>query len=104
MKETKNINTTIYQETVEDLRTEIESNYGTIDHFSSQTKIDKFNLYRIFSKSNKKEMSVGLFSRIMTALGYEGLESAHGSNLSLKKYLEIDNNALLKAILLIKFS
>ena len=100
----KNINATIYAETVEDLRTEIESKFGTIDNFSTCANIDKFNLYRIFSKSNTKKMSVGLFSRIMAALNYKGLESAEKSNLSLEKYLEIDNNSLLKAILLIKFS
>ena len=49
-------------------------------------------------------MSIGLFSRIMTALGIEGLEGSACSSLSLKQYLEIDNNAVLKTILAVKFS
>lgn len=49
-------------------------------------------------------MSVGLFARIVTAMGVKGLESSFNSNLSLKQYLEIDNNAILKSILAIKFS
>lgn len=99
-----NINTTIYKETVEDLRAKIESKYGAVSHFCAEHNIDKFNLYKIFNGSNGREMSVGLFARIMTALGVSGLENVTSSNLSLKQYLEIDNNAIFKSILAIKFS
>lgn len=95
---------TIYQETIEDLRAKIESKYGSVAKFCKETKIDSFNLYKIFSKSNTQEMSVGLFARILTAFGVKGLEEVQSSALSLKKYLEIDNNAILKSILMIKFT
>lgn len=100
----QNASETIYRETIEDLRTNIEAKYINIHNFCQEHNIDKFNLYRIFSKQNSREMSVGLFARIMTALGVGGLENVTSSNLSLKQYLEIDNNAIFKSILLIKFS
>lgn len=100
----QDINKTIYRETVEDLRAKIESRYGSVSKFADAHGIDKFNLYKIFNKTRGQEMSVGLFARIMTALGVQGLEGVKSSSLSLKQYLEIDNNAILKSILAIKFS
>jgi hypothetical protein len=98
------INQTIYTETVEDLRAKIEDRHGSVSAFCNKFEIDKFNLYKIFNNTNGQEMSIGLFSRIMTALGIEGLEASACSSLSLKQYLEIDNNAVLKTILAVKFS
>lgn len=99
-----NINQSIYRETIEDLRAKIESKHGSVKNFCEINGIDNFNLYRIFSKNSKREMSVGMFARIVTGLGVKGLENVERSDLSLKSYLEIDNNAILKSILLIKFS
>lgn len=98
-----NINSTIYNETIEDLRAKLESKFGSVSAFCELHEIDRTNLYKIFNK-NGREMSVGLFARIMTALGVVGLEDVNSSNLSLKQYLEIDNNAILKSILFIKFT
>ena len=103
MTTSKKINNTIYKETLEDLRADIEAT-GSVSKFCKKNEIDKFNLYKVFNGTNGQEMSVGLFARIMTALGSEGLEEVTSSQLSLKSYLEIDNNAILKAILAIKFS
>ena len=100
----QDINITIYRETVEDLRAKIESRFGSVSAFCDLHSIDKANLYKIFNRTRGQEMSVGLFARIMTALGVEGLEAVKSSSLSLKQYLEIDNNAILKSILAIKFS
>lgn len=99
-----NISGTIYTETIEDLRAKIESRYGSVSAFCKETSIDRFNLYKIFNGTKGQEMSIGLFSRIMTALGISGLEASHASTLSLKQYLEIDNNAVFKSILAVKFS
>lgn len=99
-----NINQSIYKETIEDLRAKIESRYGSVSKFCNDNGIDKANLYKIFNGTNGQEMSVGLFARIMTAMGVIGLEAVNSSQLSLKQYLEIDNNAILKSILLIKFT
>lgn len=96
--------TTIYQETIEDLKAKIESRYNSVAAFCKLYEIDRFNLYKIFNNTKGQEMSVGMFARILTAFGVEGLEKSHNSNLSLKKYLEIDNNAILKSILMIKFT
>lgn len=95
---------TIYKETIEDLRAKIESKYGSVSNFCKTHEIDRFNLYKIFNNTNGQEMSVGMFARILTAFEVKGLEAASGSNLSLKQYLEIDNNAILKSILMIKFT
>ena len=99
-----NINTTIYDETIEDLRAKIESKFGSVSDFCKRFEIDRANLYKIFNHTEGREMSVGLFARIMTAFGVKGLETINSSTLSLKSYLEIDNNAILKSILLIKFT
>ncbi len=99
-----NINNTIYIETIEDLRAKMESKFGSVSKFCEQNNIDKSNLYKIFNGTNGQEMSVGMFARIMTAFGVNGLENISSSSLSLKQYLEIDNNAILKSILIIKFS
>jgi hypothetical protein len=98
------INSTIYTETIEDLRAKINSDHESVKSFCDEHLIDRFNLYKVFNGTNGQEMSVGLYARILTALGVEGLETARDSSLSLKSYLEIDNNAILKSILLIKFT
>lgn len=100
----ENLSGTIYTETIEDLRAKIESRYGSVSAFCKRYEIDRFNLYKIFNNTKGQEMSIGLFSRIMTALGIVGLEASQASTLSLKQYLEIDNNAVLKSILAVKFS
>ncbi len=100
----KGINKTIYTETIEDLRAKINSDHVSVKKFCDTHEIDRFNLYKVFNGTNGQEMSVGLYARIITAMGVKGLEAAKDSNLSLKSYLEIDNNAVLKSILLIKFS
>jgi len=101
---TQNINSAIYTETIEDLRAKISSDYKSVSNFCETHDIDKFNLYKIFNGTKGQEMSVGLFARIMAAMGVEGLDGVTSSSLSLKQYLEIDNNAILKSILAIKFS
>ena len=98
------INNTIYVETIEDLRAKLVDHSGSVSKFCDVYEIDKANLYKIFNKTNGQEMSVGLYARIVAALGVKGLESVTSSSLSLKQYLEIDNNAVLKSILAIKFA
>lgn len=100
----KGINNTIYTETIEDLRAKIESKYTSVSKFCKAHDIDQFNLYKVFNKTNGQEISIGLYARIVSALGVSGLDNVATSNLSLKQYLEIDNNAILKSILIIKFS
>ena len=82
----------------------MEDQNETVANFCEAHNIDKFNMYKIMSDNSKNEMSVGLFARVMTGLGLEGLENVTSSNLSLKQYLEIDNNLILKSILSINFS
>lgn len=98
------IDSTIYKETIEDLHAKINSDHGSVMQFCTKHQIDRFNLYKVFNGTNGQEMSVGLYARIITAMGVQGLETATDSSLSLKSYLEIDNNAILKSILLIKFT
>lgn len=100
----KNINATIYKETIADLRAKMESQSETVAKFCEAHNIDKFNMYKILSDNSKNEMSVGLFARVLTGLGIEGLENVTSSSLSLKQYLEIDNNLILKSILQISFT
>jgi hypothetical protein len=103
-KDLTKLNETIYSETIEDLRAKIESKFGGVRAFAIASKIDTANLYKVFNRTNGQEMSIGLFARIMTGLGVEGLETVQPSTLSLKQYLAIDNNLIFKSILSIKFS
>lgn len=48
-------------------------------------------------------MSIGLFARVCKALGNPVAGEITNSNLSLKQYLDIDNNAVFKCIMLINF-
>lgn len=98
------INSAIYKETITDLRAKMESQNETVANFCEAHNIDKYNMYKILSSKTKNEMSVGLFARVMTGLGIEGLENVQSSSLSLKAYLEIDNNLILKSILTISFT
>ena len=100
----KEINETIYTETIQDLRARIESDHKSVKSFCDVHNIDRFNLYKVFNGTNGQEMSVGLFARILSGLGVVGLEAVKSLSLSLKEYLKIDNNAILKSILAIKFS
>jgi len=81
----------------------IDNDYEAL--FCDKNGMCKFNMYKIFSKTGRpQEMSVGMFARIMSAFGVKELEEVTSSQLSLRTYLEIDNNAILKGIMAIKFS
>lgn len=123
----KEINHTIYKETLVELRARIEAQYGSVQKFCHECKVDRANLYKIFNatktrktnagnKAKEKlkaelkpqEMSIGLFTKICVHLGnpvaVNSFAALSNSNLSLKQYLEIDNNAVFKCIMFINFS
>lgn len=95
------------EDTITDLRTAIIAKFGSLKKLSEETGLDRFNLSRLFSKENPREMSVGTFVTICDALGLIKASSlpleTRRSLISLKQYLEIDNNAILRNILLIRF-
>lgn len=73
---------------------------GKQAQFCRDNEIDKHNLNKILS--GKRDMSVGLFIRVMVGMGYmskEHQESADllRANTPLKEYLKIDFYALFKA-------
>jgi hypothetical protein len=101
-----NIETTgqnIYDETVADLRAKIEANFGSVLAFCKANDIDHANLYKIFNRTNGQEMSIGMFARICAGLGDPIASGITNSNLSLKQYLQIDNNAVFRCILNLTF-
>lgn len=97
----------IYKDTLTDLKAAIENKFGTLSALSVEAGIDRHNLSRLFSDTNPREMSIGTFVKICTSLGLIRASSVspemHRSKISLKQYLEIDNNAVMKNILLIRF-
>jgi hypothetical protein len=98
----------IYLDTMRDLKGIIETSEGSLAAFCRKYDIDRPNLSRIFSENNSSEMSVGMYQRICVALGIIP-ESAvcnyhvQITNLSLKHYLLIDNNAIRDSINIIAF-
>lgn len=100
--------TIVYNDTVEDLRATILSKFDSLAHFARISGLDRFNLSRLFSKENPREMSIGTF---VTICEHVGLMKANSvplemtrSKMSLKQYLETDNNAIMRNILLIRFA
>lgn len=98
-----NVNQNIYNDTLVELRVRMENKSGSVQKFCVEHDIDNLNLYKLFSKNSKREMSIGLFARICSALGNPVAAQVVDSNLSLKQYLEIDNNAVLKCIMALVF-
>lgn len=97
----------IYNDTMKDLRAAIVAKFGSFSELAKSTGLDRHNLSRLFSDQNPREMSIGTYITICDALGLckassFPLEMAR-SKISLKQYLEIDNNAIIKNILLIRF-
>src|SRR5688572_9544895 len=100
----KTIEDTIYRNTMIELRAKIECEYGSVRKFAAKYKFQQHNLYRCFGDTDPQEMSIGLFARINIALGNPIDSNLRASNLSLKQYLQIDNNAIFKAIFSLNFS
>lgn len=107
MSENEKLNERIYKDVIQDLRLLIETKFGSVRKFSIETGIDRFNLSKIFSENHKNEMSIGTFVRICQGLGLTNsmLVDSHNvnSDISLKHYLSIDNNLILKLLLKISF-
>lgn len=96
----------MYRHTLTELRLSIENEYKTVQKFAQQHKINLENLYRIFAKEPKQEISVGMFLKINWILGtipVEPTPAALASKLSLREYLEIDNNMVIRSVLAINY-
>lgn len=100
-------NSGLYEDTLKDLRSIIESEFGTVAKFCTVSDISRFNLSRCWPEEGKKpkDMSVGLYLRICIALGIMDKGVVTGEQLdfsmSLRDYLVIDNNAVMKSVILI---
>jgi len=94
-----------YGNVILNIQCQIESDFDSIKNFCEQHKIDRFNLSKIFNQH--RIMSVGLFIRINIALGNISAKLSNQYNvkseLSLKKYLGIDNNLVLSTIIELDF-
>lgn len=97
----------VYNETLTDLKAAIENKFGTMSGLSQHTGLDRHNLSRLFSDKNPREMSISTFVIICNALGLMKADAVplemRRSKISLKQYLEIDNNAIMSNVLLIRF-
>lgn len=84
-----------YAHTLVELKCLVENEFGSVLNFCNVNGIDRPNLVRTFSRTNGKDMSVGLFVRCATALGLMEDDNANGGeaqllNLTLRNYLKID--------------
>ena len=97
----------VYADTMTDLRSVIEVKFGSMSACAAAAGLDRFNLSRLFSKENPREMSIGTFVSLCNVLGLAKADAfpidMFRSKISLKQYLEIDNNAVFKNIMLIRF-
>ena len=102
-----NAMTIVYNETLTDLKAAIENKFGSLAGLHRETGLDRHNLSRLFSESNPREMSISTFVIICNALGLMKADAVplemRRSKISLKQYLEIDNNAIMRNVLLIRF-
>lgn len=109
----------LYQTTLVQLHLFIKTEYGTVKNFCDAHGIDRFNLSKCFNagaNESGKEMSVGLYLRCAVALGMlnpcdlgdlseEPAEKIQRIfPMSLREYLLVNNNAVLKSIMMIVFS
>lgn len=98
----------IYIDTMRDLKSLIEQSEGSLAAFCRKHSIDRPNLSRVFSENNTSEMSVGMYQKICVALNIIPASAVCNyhvqiTNLSLKHYLLIDNNAIRDSINIIAF-
>ena len=97
----------VYNETLDDLKAAFENKFGSLAACARECDLDRFNLSRLFSKTNPREMSIGTFIKICNGLGLLKADAMplemRRSTISLNQYLEIDNNAIMRNILLIRF-
>lgn len=102
-----NAMTIVYDETLTDLKAAIENKFGSLAGLHRATGLDRHNLSRLFSENNPREMSISTFVIICDALGLMKAADVplemRRSKISLKQYLEIDNNAIMRNVLLIRF-
>lgn len=97
----------MYEDTLADLRAIIESEYNSVAAFCASHGIDRFNLSKCWPEEGKKpkDMSVGLYLRICIGLGILSADAVAKDqlnySLSLRDYIVIDNNAVMKSLLLI---
>lgn len=102
----------LYFETITNIRAIIESEYGSAAKFCKEVGIDRFNVSKIFTAAERwargesdstKEMSVGTYLKICIALrlidGNCIPDYQLKFTMSLKEYLLIDNNAVMKSII-----
>lgn len=97
----------IYEDTVDNLSLLIQNKYETMTMFCDEHNISRFNLSKVFNKRDGVEMGVSLYMRCLHALGYisdaDMNESVLEVRVSLKDYLMIDNNLIMKSTMLIQY-
>ena len=101
----------IYKDTVENLRSVIESEYESMKRFCEVSGLDRHNLSRALSPNNSRTMSVETFLRICNTLNdrigvdREMLATLGNSakNISLRDYLVINHDAVMRGVLLINY-
>jgi hypothetical protein len=102
-----NVMGVVYDDTLKDLKAAIDQKFGSLAECSRVCKIDRHNLSRLFSQENPREMSISTFVIICNGLGLLKADAVplemRRSKISLKQYLEIDNNAIMRNLLLIRF-
>jgi hypothetical protein len=99
---------TIYRDTIVSLRSAIELEFGSLKAFCDQHGIDKFNLYKVFKQTKGRELSIGMYLKIIDILQHGAPQADEHlykrTNMSLKDYLAIDNNRVMKSMIFLAFN
>lgn len=87
-----------YNELIEEMRMKIVQKYGSVAKFCEQNKVSRQNLFKVFS--GKQDISVGFYLRICVSLGVVApLPTIPDCCVSLRDYLSVDHDLLIKSIL-----
>ena len=87
-----------YADLIEDLKGKILVRFGSVSKFCMEKNISRQNLSEVFS--GHQDISVGLYLRICASLGVVGQGATMTeSNVSLRDYLSVDHDTVLKSVL-----
>lgn len=87
-----------YADLIEDLKGKILLKFGSVASFCREKGISRQNLSEVFS--GRQDISVGLYLKICVSLGVvgEGATTTE-SGVSLRDYLRVDHDIVLKSVL-----
>ena len=97
-----------YLDTMVGLKAAILTKFGSMKAFCDACGFDRPNLVKVFSDNSDRELSVGLYIRIASALGVIKKQSIDDSeaqliNLSLRNFIKVDAMSIWRTILTVSY-